>query len=98
MATQPQAAVGGGDDVLFPYCLRESLKPLRRQLGRLNERCRVCDDARRQDLSIRKLYVGPDRVLVLVRLIQLPVPTPSTVALLRTLGATEGKEVAKDVK
>jgi ankyrin repeat protein len=31
-------------------------------------------------------------------LIQLPVPKPSTVALLRKLGATEGKEAAKDLK
>src|SRR5262249_38858091 len=66
MATQPEPAVGGRDDVLRADGFREALNPLRNQLGMLDERSRVRDDTGRQDLAGGQLHLGPDHVFVLV--------------------------------
>ena len=66
MAAQPETTVGRSDHILGADDPREPLDPLRYELGVLDPRRRVGDDAGRQNLAFRQLGVFPQRLLVLV--------------------------------
>ena len=66
MEPQPEPTVGGGDHVLAPDELGESLDPVRDQLRMLDQRCRVGHHARGEHLAVGQLGVLPQLRLVLV--------------------------------
>ena len=66
MDARAHSAVGARDHVLPPDPLGEADDPLGDELGVFDQVRRVGDDARRELLPFRQLYVLPEVVLVLV--------------------------------
>ncbi len=72
MAAQAQPAIGRRDDPLPPDDVREPLDSLGDEVGMLDQRGRVTDDAGREDLVIRQFDRLPHDVLVLVPDVRAP--------------------------
>src|SRR6187200_2950643 len=66
MDTATKSAVSAGDHVLTSNKLRVLHDSIGDELGVLNDICRVRDDARDQQLSVRQFHVAPYLPLVLV--------------------------------
>ena len=61
-----KSAIGAGDDALASHQAGVADDPLRDQLGMLDVVGTRCDNARNQDLVVRKLLMGPNFPFVLV--------------------------------